>query len=420
MQARAKAADATVRRSPGDPRLPDHGRRINRRKGRRADEFLELSRAVAADLAAEFRDDPRGELAAWLHIALEREGMVASLYQRHSVESRFERLPKRLSRAAIALVSDVCANEEKHVAAIRALLATDRAWPHTAFKESWGRLQGMVLNQIAAANPVVRALAPLVLTLGARSYRERAAASTVAELDTSGFLKLSRTLEITAVESYQRVVALLTAPSHPERPLPYSLALHLEMLGILRDERVHRDIFHVLYRTFGTDGARRGAHDAVVTELPERVATRPISSPAELNEVCRAILVFHYGAALPSGAPPDEAMRVAVDFWRWHMQNPRRKSYLVERQRQDLFASRRDILLLGTAGLESVVRGMPAVRSYLLGQGLIPWFMAEGEFLIRRRGPSVRDGTRAHTADPNGAARQARKKQTRSSSRGRR
>ena len=365
---------------------------------RRTDEFLELSRAVAADLAAEFRSDPRGELAAWLHIALERESMVASLYQRHSVESRLEPLPKRLARAAIALVSGVCANEEKHVVAIRALLATDRAWPKAALKESWGRLQGMVLNQLAAANPVVRALAPIVLTLGARSHRERAAASAVGKLDAGGFLQLSRTLEITAVESYQRVIALLTAPSRPEHALPYSLALHLEMLGILRDERVHRDVFHVLSRIFGNDGARPRIRHSVATELPDRIATRPIASPAELKQVCRAILMFHYGAALPSDAPPDETIRTAVDYWRWHMENPLRKSYLVERQRQDVFASGRNILLLGTAGLEDVVRGMRSVRSCLLGQGLIPWFMTEGESLIRPRSPRVHDGRRDHAA----------------------
>jgi hypothetical protein len=391
MRARVRGAGTdTVRRSADDPGFARDGRRVSRRGRRRTDEFLELSRAVAADLATEFHDDPRGELTAWLHIALERESVVASLYQRHSVETRFEPLPKRLSRAAIAIVSGVCANEEKHVSAIRALLATDRAWPQTALKEGWGRLQGIVLNQLAGTNPVVRALAPIVLTLGARSYRERAAASAVAELDACGFLKLSRTLEITAVESYQRVVALLTGPS---RPALYSLALHLEMLGILRDERVHRDIFHVLYRTFGNDEARRRARKSGATELPDRIATRPITGPAELKKVCRAILLFHYGAALPSGAPPEEAMRVVVDYWRWQMANPQRTSYLVEHQRQDVFAAGRDTLLLGTAGLEDVARGIRSVRAYSLDQGLIPWFMTEGESLIRRRSPRANGGT---------------------------
>jgi hypothetical protein len=369
---------------------------MNKHDGRRTDEFLDLSRTVAADLAAEFRDNPSGELAAWLRIALEREAVVASLYQRHSVESRFAPFPKRLARAAIALVSGVCANEEKHVAAIRALLDIDRAWPRAALKESWGRLQGIVLNQLAGANTIVRTLAPLVLTLGTRSHRERAAASAVAELDACGFLKLSRTLEITAVESYQRIIALLTAHPSPERSTPYSLALHLQMLGILRDERVHRDVFHVLYRTFGTEAPRRRARKSAVTELPDWIAARPVTSPAELKQVCRAILMFHYGAALPAGASPDEALRVAIDYWRWQIENPVRKSYLVERQRQDVFSSRGDLLLLGTAGLEDIARGIRCARAYTLDQGLIPWFMTEGDSLLRRVSPPFGRGTRDH------------------------
>jgi len=393
MRTRVKRSGIDPQRNStdGSP-LADRRRRLNTRNG--TDEFLDLSRTVAADLADEFRDNPRGELAAWLHIALEREGVVASLYQRHSVESRFAPFPKRLARAAIALVSGVCANEEKHVAAIRALLDIDRAWPRATLKESWGRLQGMVLNQLAGSNAIVRALAPIVLTLGTRSHGERAAASAVAELDACGFLKLSRTLEITAVESYQRIIALLTGPLRPENGPPYSLPLHLQMLGILRDERVHRDVFHVLYRTFGNAADRRRARKAVVTELPDWIATRPISGPAELKEVCRAILSFHYGAAVPFGAPPDEVMRAAVDYWRWQMENPVRKSYLVERQRQEVFGSGRGMLLLGTAGLDDVARGMRSVRAYTLDQGVIPWFMTEGDSMLRPRSPVLSLGTR--------------------------
>ncbi len=310
--------------------------------------LLELSRAVAAELAAEFHNDPRGELTAWLHVALEREGMVARLYRREAIESRFESLPGGLARSAIEKLKGIGVQEAKHVAYIRALLAPDSAWPRVALRETWGRLQGIVVDHIAGANTVARAIGLIMLQLGARSSRERAAARTVAGLGACEFLKFSRTLEITAVESYQRVVALLAA-LRLQGAWPDSFAVNVKILEILRDERVHRDVFHVLYGAFGGEKTR---HDSETTELPESVANRPISSPADLTEVCRAILTFHYGVAVPSDAPPHAAVRAAIDYWRWQMANPFGTSYLVECQRQDVFHPQGDILLLGTAGLE--------------------------------------------------------------------
>jgi hypothetical protein len=348
-------------------------------------ELIDLSRAVAAELAAEFRGDPRGELAAWLHIALEREGLVASLYERHSVESRLQSLPKQLVRSVLAKVNGICTNEETHVTAIRALLAAVSPWSQVMLEEGWGRLEGFVLGQLAGTNAFTQAIALILLELGARSDRERAAGRAVTGLDVGGFLKFSRTLEVTAVESYQQVVALLAALRRNEPGSPRSLALHLKLLRILRDERVHRDVFHVLSGAFGGDGAPpQRSDDSEPTELPSSITTRPISSRADLNEVCRAILTFHYGVVLPAGAPRTEAIRTAVDYWRWQMENPRRKSYLVDCQRQDVFFPAGDILLLGTAGLQHVARGPSSIRSLRFDRRLIPRCVAEGESLARR------------------------------------
>ena len=335
------------------------------------EELVELSRAVAADLAAQFRGDPRGELAAWLHIALEREGLVASLYDRQSVERRLHYLPRHLARSALAKLNGICANEETHVAIIRALVAADSPWAQVMFEEGWGRLQGFVLSQLASTDALRCAIARLLLELGARSDRERAAGRAVAGLDIGGFLKFSRTLEVTAVESYHRIAALLAALRRRERG-DRACALHVKILRILRDERVHRDVLHVLHAAFGGDAAPRRCDASGVTELPEALANRHISSRAELNAVVRDILAFHYGAALPLGAGPDEALRIAVHYWRWQMQNPLRKSYLVECQGRDVFHPNANILLLGTAGLQHVVRAVPSMRVARFDRRLIP------------------------------------------------
>jgi hypothetical protein len=339
------------------------------------EELVALSRGVAAELAAEFRGNPRGELAAWLHIALQREGLVASLYERRSVESRLQALPRNLARSALAKVNGICANEETHVTLIRALLAAGSPWPQVVLEEGWGRLQGVVLGQLASTNALAQAIALLLLELGARSDRERAAGQAVTGLDVGGFLKFSRTLEVTAVESYQRIAALLGGLRRRKRA-SYSLALHLKILGILRDERVHRDVLHVLCRAFGERSRGHRSDDSEATELPASIATRPISNAAELNAVCRAILTFHYGAVVPAGAPREQALRTAVDYWRWQMVDPRRKSYLVDRQGQDAVCPKADILLVGAAGLQHVVRGIPSMHRARFDRRLIPRLIA--------------------------------------------
>jgi len=360
-------------------------------------ELIALSRGVAAELATAFRGDPRGELAAWLHIALQREGLVASLYDRHSVEGRLQSLPKDIARSALAKLNGICANEESHVAVIRALLAPACPWPQRVLEEGWGRLQGLVLGQLAGSNALTRAVAQLLLEIGARSTDERAAGRAVAGLDVGGFLRFSRTLEVTAVESYQRVARLLAVLHRRERGSSHSLTLSLQILRILRDERVHRDVLHVLYGAFGGDGSLAGRHEEGATELPESITTRPIASRADLNAVCRAILAFHYGAALPADASPDDAMRAAADYWRWQLADPRRTSYLGERQRRDALSPDGDILLLGTAGLQHVVRGIPSIRCQRFDRRLIPRLVAERRSRHARRTRPTPTGAKSRT-----------------------
>lgn len=342
-------------------------------------ELIELSRAGAAQLAAEFRGDPRAELTAWLHIALQREGLVASLYDRHTVEARLRAVSGHLARSTLAKLNGICANEEMHVAIIRAILAAECPWPQMAVEEGWGRLQGLVLGQLAGTNALVRGIALILLEIGARSPRERAAGRAVAGLDVGGFLKFSRGLEVTAVESYQRVAALLAALHRREREQPGGLAVHLKILCILRDERVHRDVLHVLYRAFAGNAVPPRDSDEAATDLPASIAARPISSRTELNQVCRAILTFHYGAALPADASPEEVLPTAVDYWRWQMENPLRKSYMVERQGRDALCRGEHVLLLGTAGLQHVVRGISSIRSRRFDRRLISRFIADSQ-----------------------------------------
>ena len=351
------------------------------------DEFIAFSRAVAADLAAEFRDDPQGELAAWLRIALEREGMVASLYRSQSAEARFAAIPKRWTRAVLAKVNAICANEESHVNIIRGLFAPQLAWPHVALKESWGRLQGIVLNQLAGASSFGQAMGRVMLRLGARSSQERAAATAVARLDACGFLQLSRTLEVTAVESYERIVTLMSLLRRRRRSPPAVVALQLQLIGILRDERVHRDVFAVLCNTFPATAVPDGAAQATrASAIPKQVAARPLDSPAELNAVCRDILTFHYGAALPRGASPAATLQTALEYWHWQLKHPLRRSFFAESQRRRSAGDSADVLLLGTAGLDDALRGARQFRAHLFDEGVIPWCLAQGPHPLLDRG----------------------------------
>ncbi len=318
-------------------------------------ELIRLSRGVAAELASKFRGDPGGELIAWLQIALEREALVASLYDGRSMESRLASLPWHLGRCAAGKVNAIRANEETHVAAIRALLAGDCPL-RRALREGWGRLQGFVLSQLASSQAFVRAIGLFLLELGARSPDERAAGRAVASLDAGAFLTFSRTLEITAVESYQRVATLLTRLRRAGGRPPYSTSLHLKLVRILRDERVHRDVFHVLHRAL--NGPEISPSRAPFTELPGALAAHRIANAAQLNDVCRAILSFHYGVAIPERASGKEVADAAVSYWRWQLGHPRRHSYVMEHQLWQVLPRPDEILLCGTAGLGGLTRGV--------------------------------------------------------------
>ncbi len=344
-------------------------------------ELIRLSRGVAAELAAKFRGDPAGELAAGLHIALERESLVASLYDGHSMGSRLESLPWRVGRCAAAKVNAIRSNEETHVAIIRALLGAD-CLVRRALTEGWGRLQGMVLNQLASSQALARAMGLFLLELGARSAEERAAGRAVASLDAGHFLTFSRTLEVTAVESYQRVATLLTMLRRAGGRPPYTLSLHLTLLRILRDERVHRDVFHVLHRML--NGAEAAPARAPYTELPTAIAAQPVSSATELNGLCRTILAFHYGVAIPAGAAPEEVVDAAVSYWQWQLSHPRRHSYLFEHQMRQPLPPERDILLCGTAGLAGLVRGVRWFRRFA-NERLLPKLIESGRVRGGRR-----------------------------------
>ncbi len=337
-------------------------------------ELIRLSRGVATELAAKFRGDPGGELTAWLHIALEREALVASLYDGRSMERRLESLPWRLGRCAAAKVNAIRSNEETHVATIRALLGADCAL-RRALTEGWGRLQGLVLSQLASSQDFARAIGLFLLELGARSADERAAGQAVASLEAGDFLTFSRALEITAVESYQRVATLLTTLRRAGGQPPYSIALHLTLVRILRDERVHRDVFHVLHRAL--NGAEAVRARAPFTELPSAIAAQPATNAAELNALCRAILAFHYGVGVPAGALPNELAAAAAGYWRWQLRNPRRHSYLIEHQMRHPLPTDREILLCGTAGLGGLLRAARSFRRFS-NERVLPRLLAEG------------------------------------------
>jgi hypothetical protein len=149
--------------------------------------------------------------------------------------------------------------------------------------------------------------------------------------------------------------------------------MQLKILSILRDEQVHRDVLQVLCARLSGRAFRRHHGEPTATTVGcARISTYAMASSADLNQVCRAILAFHYGAVLPAGAGREQILNTAAAYWRWQAANPWRESYLVDHQRRDPFGPGGDIVLLGTAGFEHVVKGMRSVVLQRLDRHLLP------------------------------------------------
>src|SRR4051794_31372156 len=118
-----------IDREPTHPRpTTQEGRVMTNDDDHIPSEIVQFANRAANDLAVEFHDDPKGEFIAWLHVALEREAMVAAAYDPDHLERHLSRLKATESVPDVVLtllhrtIGDVWAQEEGHTAYIRACI----------------------------------------------------------------------------------------------------------------------------------------------------------------------------------------------------------------------------------------------------------------------------------------------------------
>lgn len=311
------------------------------------EEFLTISRATAAGLQQQFDGDPEAELAAWLDLALEREGMVSRLYGSTGTKRLLANLGSETKKAA----KGVWADEQGHAAYLQAVQDTEAMIvSKPRMTKLWGELQGIVTAHATTGGTLGSLMARVLMRIGAKSIEKKAVAE-IQKLDDCGFCFFSHILEVTAVEGYDRMLQPL---SGLRTPPPLDFGLELKLLRVLSEERAHRDLFGTMWfrnRCSDPDDPR----SVLIAKGMDPTVLAAITKAPSISDAFLMVLQHHMGAASDPDLSVDADDQLAADYWQWRIANPFAISYLVQKQGLDLASHGRRVVLMGPINLATLV-----------------------------------------------------------------
>jgi hypothetical protein len=242
----------------------------------------EFTHRVAAAVAAEHADDPLGELVVWLHLALRREASVGEIYGVANLERRLAevRAPDDVHQLMRLAIGGIWAQEKAHAAYLQAMLmAIDPAssfWRRLGARLDGvaGALEGYVLSGCTSPSQLMRAKAACLLAVGRQVQDVPGFVSSLGTLSFGDFCRFNAELEITAVDGYQRMLALLHQLA-ARGSFHAATTLLIDIGRMIQDERFHNLIFLELDRWFARDRSAAGPDgDAALAQ----VALRPCAA----------------------------------------------------------------------------------------------------------------------------------------------
>jgi hypothetical protein len=235
--------------------------------------ILAHTRAVAAELASEFRDNPMAELELWATTAQQREAMVVRLYDAAAIE---QRLPKCAGEPEVLpvirkAIGGIWAQERSHttlVESLRILDETRLASAHSLL----GAIEGRVTH-FATASSWTRSIATFLIGLGRAAGHAPEFTQGFRALTPREFFRFSHELETTAKEGYARILELLArleqldvaSPHSTNSALKLGLTAPYEFAKTLAEECFHAALFEQLEAWLEPDGQ-------TFTALPARDA----------------------------------------------------------------------------------------------------------------------------------------------------
>jgi hypothetical protein len=255
--------------------------------------------ALAARYRTTFQGDPWSELLAWLEIAARREAMVREVY---GAAQRRERLPEITCPAeatAWDALTEIWQQEAVHTEAIHCRLS-DGAFTSrgSALKvdvlQLVGEAEGRMLCALTSKRPTLgQLLAKLVTQLGTAVAPAMvpALAGELRALDSREFFRLAAVLELTARQSYERMLEVMGMLSRLSLvPVIQQIGFSNEVSRIRRDEQFHQDAFGVMAEwtledgTFDASLTSESCVDGIARLLPPAAAyKRKAAGPRTLT-----------------------------------------------------------------------------------------------------------------------------------------
>lgn len=224
--------------------------------------ILAHTRALAEELAHEFRDNPAAELEMWATTAQQREAMVVELYDSAAIE---QRLPKRSGEPDVLIVvrkaiGGIWAQERTHTTLVDALRKQEGS-RLTAARSMRGSIEGRVAHRATAngwTGVVAASIIGLVRGVGLAPDFTKAFRS----LNPRQFFRFSHELETTAKEGYGRILQLLATLGQAEvdghfstsDALKFGVTGSYEFAKTLAEECFHASVFQQLEAWLEPDG----------------------------------------------------------------------------------------------------------------------------------------------------------------------
>jgi hypothetical protein len=221
------------------------------------------TRALAEELAREFRDDPAAELEIWARTAQQREAMVVMLYDSTAIEQRLPRRTGEPDMLAVVrkAIGGIWAQERTHTTLVDALRTLEGSHLTDALS-LLGAIEGRMAHR-ATANGWTGLVAASLIGLARASGRAPEFTRAFRGLNPREFFRFSHELETTAKEGYVRILELLATLGQTEvagafstgSALKFGVTGPYEFAKTLAEERFHAAVFQQLDGWLEADGS---------------------------------------------------------------------------------------------------------------------------------------------------------------------
>lgn len=215
-------------------------------------EIVVLAYEVEKELKTKFKENPKGELLAWLLIAIEREALVSNLYLDNSVFEKVDSLnlddaSKNFVQKAIKYAG---IQENVHVVLTKYVLhLLDPPQKlstsiHRYRKYLFGKMQSREIKNALSRNVIKNFEAKIALVMGRFIQNIPEFLLSLESKDFETYCRINSVMEETAINAYARMKVLIDAIIKKE-DIKYT-ALKPDIQKIYLDENYHYHLFDFL------------------------------------------------------------------------------------------------------------------------------------------------------------------------------